>query len=76
VRTFDGNLDAYHTLNDLNDMYVRRISQRLAMAKTREESNAIMREADAHFAEQRKQYRKLGEEMVQIMGKKWWHFWK
>ena len=67
MRSFDGNLNAYHSLNALNDIYVKHMSKRLTEASTQEEQDAIMQDSDMHFAEQGKLYQELGEEMVKIM---------
>jgi len=76
MKTFDGNLSAYHTLNALNVLYVERQQRRAAEASTREGILAIFKEGNAHFKEQRKLYKELGDEMVKIMDVKWWQFWK
>ena len=72
---FDENLDAYHALNTLNDIYVKQMQKRISEA-SQEEIGAILKEDDAHWEEQGKLYGELGEEMVKIMSKKWWQFWK
>ncbi len=76
MRTFDGNLTAYHALNTSNDIYSQSIKERLARASTKEEMQAILQENFTHFAEQTELYKELGEEMVKIMDVKWWQFWK
>ncbi len=76
MRTFNRNLNAYHGLNTLNDIYTSNMARRLAGASTQEEIGAIIRESDTRFEEQRKLYKELGKEMVEIMNKKWWQFWK
>ena len=76
MRTFNENLGAYHALNALGNIHAGEISRRLREASTREELEVIMKESDAYWEEQGKLYEKLGEEMVVIMGKKWWQFWK
>ena len=76
MQTFNRNLDAYHSLNAMNDLYTRRFQVKLLEAKTTEEIDAIMDEAKAHFDQEEIKYRRLGEEMVEIMSKKWWQFWK
>ncbi len=76
MRTFDGNLDAYHALNALNDIYVKGISARLRRASTFGEIESISQESKKHSEEQGELYKELGEEMAQIMSKKWWQFWK
>jgi len=74
--TFDENLNAYHALSALDAIYVKLMTERLMGASTPEEVEALMQEGDAHWAEQEKRYKELGEEMVEIMSKKWWQFWK
>ena len=76
MRTFDGNLNAYHVLNTFNDMYVKQMQRRINEASTQEELKEIMEERDAHRQEQEELYKELGEEMIDIMSKKWWQFWK
>ena len=76
MRTFDENLDAYHTLNTLNALYVKRSTGMLSKAITEGEIQSIMVEDKAHWEEQGKLYIELGKEMAQIMSKKWWQFWK
>jgi len=76
MRTFDENLNAYHGLNAINDIYEQQMGRKLKEAKTLEEIDAIVAEVLSHSVEQSKLYRDLGEEMAKIMEKKWWQFWK
>ena len=76
MRTFEGNLSAYHALNATNDIYMESMAARLARAKSTKEIDAIMRETEVHFKEQGERYKELGEEMAKIMDVKWWQFWK
>ena len=74
--TFDENLRAYHGLNALNEIYNIKMRARLARATTTEEMFVIFEESRTHFDDQKKLYAELGKEMVAIMNKKWWQFWK
>jgi len=76
MRTFDGNLRAYHALNARNNRYSDEQTERMAKTTTEEEQDAILKESFEHFAHQSNLYIKLGDEMGEIMGRKWWQFWK
>ncbi len=76
MRSFEGNLSAYHALNGINDLKVAEFSRRLHATTTKEEMLKISEESQQYFNEQGKFYKELGEEMVKIMSKHWWEFWK
>lgn len=76
MRTFEGNLDAYHALNGTVDLEVKEFTRRLLAATTPEERQHIQEESDQYFTKQSKIYEALGGEMAKIMSKRWWEFWK
>ena len=76
MRNFDENLNAYHALNAQQDVYIENMTARIMEASTQEEANALLKEGLNHILGQGQLYKELGEEMVQIMSKKWWQFWK
>lgn len=76
MRTFDGNLNAYHALNAQQNTYRENMMARIKRASTQEEANDLLQEGLDHILGQGKIYKELGEEMTEIMSKKWWRFWK
>ncbi len=76
MRTFDGNLNAYHALNKSQELQQGEFTQRFSQATTPEEGKKLLNEWWLYIGMQRKAYKELGDEMAKIISKKWWQFWK
>ncbi len=76
MRTFDGNLDAYHSLNKLAAFRMDEFSRRICKATTEEEIDNLLYEGKQYLDKQKELYGELGREMTKIMRKHWWEFWK
>lgn len=76
MRTFYENLNAYHALNAIGELHSAIRRGDLKEAKTIEEIDTLLEEERKYWETQRKEYSVLGEEMVKIMSKHWWEFWK
>jgi len=69
MRTFNGNLNAYHALNKIGDLKAEEFSRRMAKTTNLEELNEILAEFWKDMACQRESYRAQAEEMAKILRK-------
>ncbi len=76
MSSFDANLGAYHALNAKLEAESKLTMAKIASASTQEEADRLRQEYLTYMEAQGKTYEKLGTEMVNIMSKKWWQFWK
>lgn len=73
---FEANLNSYHSLNRQAKEHTDNMSRRMEKA-TPEECQILWEEEFQYFETLGKQYKALGEEMVEIMKPiPWWKFWK